>query len=84
MIDQNVDQQGWFKVIEHVSDLHKHTANPGNKYYLSLITEAKVEIGDIILLTEFILMKKYYIKNPAQYSQIGEAAKDYSVGTFGH
>ena len=58
MIDQNVDQQGWFKVIEHVSDLHKHTANPGNKYYLSLITEAKVEIGDIILLTEFYFNEK--------------------------
>ena len=39
MIDQNVDPQGWFKVMEHVADLRKHKAHPGNKCYLPHITE---------------------------------------------
>ena len=38
MIDQNVDPQGWFKVMDHVADLHIHKAHPGNKYYLPPIT----------------------------------------------
>ena len=39
MIDKNVDPQGWFKVMDHVADLHKHKENPVNKYCLPPITE---------------------------------------------
>ena len=33
MIDQKLDSQGWFKVIEHDAHLHKHKSHIGNKYY---------------------------------------------------
>ena len=39
MIDQNVDPQGWFKVMDNVAHLHNHKAHTGNKDYLPPITE---------------------------------------------
>ena len=37
IMDQNVDPKGWFKVIEHVADLHNHNENPRKKMiYLPL------------------------------------------------
>ena len=51
MIDQNVDPQGWFKLMENVADLHNHKSHSGkNIIYLPLQKQWEIYI---ILLTEF-------------------------------
>ena len=55
MIGHNVDPQVWFKVMEHVANIHNHKAHTDKKYYLSPITEEMGEIGQISLLIEFHL-----------------------------
>ena len=53
MIDQNVDIQGCFKVMDHVADLHNYKAHLGNKNYLPPITGATIDIGYISLINDF-------------------------------
>ena len=67
MIDYNVNPCGWFRVMQHTSDLHNHCANQSNEYNLLPLTLAKGEFGDITLLTEFhfneyILYQEYDYK----------------------
>ena len=52
MIDQNIDTQGCFKVMEHVVDLHNHKSHTGTRDYTPPITEAMGEIGDISIHTD--------------------------------
>ena len=53
MIDQNIDTQGCFKVMEHVVDLHNHKSHTGTRDYTPPITEEMGEIGDISIHTDF-------------------------------
>ena len=41
MMDQNVNTQGCFKVMDRVEDLHNHQENVCKKDYLPPITEKK-------------------------------------------
>ena len=63
MIDSNVDPRGLFHVIQHTADLHNHRANKENEDNLRSLTSEKGEVGDITLLTDFILMKTSFIRN---------------------
>ena len=42
MIDQNVDLQVWFKVMEQFSYLHNQKAHPGKKIYLTLQKQREI------------------------------------------
>ncbi len=55
MIEAKVDLRGWFQVMCHTADLHNHRANCNNEDNIPPLTKAKVEIGDLKLLGEFLL-----------------------------
>ena len=52
MIDQHFDPQGWFKVMEHVTDLHNHKSQVEKKLSTSNYRN-KGYIENIILTTDF-------------------------------
>ena len=60
----------------HIADLCNHKAHSWKKYYLPPVTEAKRDIWDISLLTDFFKIKDYFINKLEKYSKIGEEIKD--------
>ena len=53
MIYSKIDPHGWFKVIQHTSDLPNHNANQNNTGRISPITFQTGDARDITLLIEF-------------------------------
>ena len=53
MIEYDVDPKGWFKLMQHTTDVHNHQANKRDEDKPPPLTAEKGETGDITILTTY-------------------------------